>query len=135
MAAKRINHEHIEQKSLFEWVKTEGIYYDSRLEMMFAIPNGAFFGRDKRAAIIQSSYLKAEGVKNGVPDICLPVPKIVNKVCIHFGLFIEMKYGSNTASVEQIEYMNKLNSIGYKAIICKSCDSAKLEILKYLSIV
>jgi hypothetical protein len=48
--------------------------------MLFAIPNGG--ARHKAIA----GKLRAEGVRAGVPDICLPVPRGE-----YHGLFIELK--------------------------------------------
>lgn len=55
------------------------------LARLFAIPNGG--QRDK----ITAGKLKAEGVKPGVPDIFLPVPRHV-----WAGLFVEMKRPKTT---------------------------------------
>ena len=53
--------------------------------------------RDIRTA----ANLKKEGVKRGVPDICLPVSR--GK---YHGLYIEMKAGKNKPSKEQKEWIN-----------------------------
>lgn len=50
------------------------------LRLMFAIPNGGT--RDKKEA----AKLKATGVKPGVPDLMLPVPRHG-----YYGLYIELK--------------------------------------------
>ena len=55
-----------EQQALFDWAKISGI---PDIDLLHAIPNGGH--RNKATA----GQLKAEGVKRGVPDIFLPVPK------------------------------------------------------------
>src|SRR5690349_23481389 len=47
--------------------------------------------------------LVAEGLKKGVPDICLAAPKGV-----YHGLYIEMKVRPNKASEEQLKWHRKL---------------------------
>ena len=56
--------EHDQQVLLFRWAS-----HYRELDCMYAIPNGGH--RDVRVA----ARLKAEGVKAGVPDICLPIPR------------------------------------------------------------
>lgn len=71
--------EHEEQKALIEW---SAWMSNARpeLSLMFAVPNGG----DRHPAV--AAKLKAEGVKAGVPDIFLPVPRNG-----YHGLFIELK--------------------------------------------
>lgn len=60
--------EHAEQAALFRWAAlASGVHPELRL--LFAIANGG--ARNKRTA----GMLKAEGVRAGVPDVCLPVPR------------------------------------------------------------
>jgi hypothetical protein len=103
------------------------------LELMFAIPNGGL--RDKRVA----SQLKAEGVKAGVLDIFLPVPKIyVDKITgnqfAYCGLFIEMKYGTNKPSPEQEEFANAVVRQGYYVALCYSWQEAVEAIKNYYAL-
>lgn len=56
------------------------------LEWLHAIPNGGSRGDDEETRKIRGGALKAEGVKNGVPDVFLPYP------CGGWhGLYIEFK--------------------------------------------
>jgi hypothetical protein len=61
--------------------------------------------------------LKAKGVKSGVPD-CI----VLNAKRGFSGLAIELKVSSNTLSVTQIEFMNKLNSLGWLCWVSWSLD-------------
>ncbi len=111
--------EHEEQVAVCEYLTLLRIPH-------FAIPNGMWVngGRNKFA------YLKkrtAEGVKKGVPDLFIALP---NK---HFaGLFIEMKYGKNTLSEEQAEWLRILTKQGYKAVCCYGYKEAIKEIENYI---
>ena len=110
-----------EQQSLFKWAKlSEGLYPD--LKLLHAIPNGGL--RNK----VTAARLQREGVKPGVPDICLPMPRGDFK-----GLYIEMKrIRGGTVSQEQIQWIMGLRMNGYCAEICKGWEKAKDLILWYL---
>jgi hypothetical protein len=114
--ARRCQHEAQEQEAFFNWAA-----YYPQLDYMYAVPNGG--SRNKLEAV----NLKRQGVKSGVPDICLPLPK--GK---WHGLYIEMKYGKNTASENQKKYIDYLNSVGYKAVVCYGYEAAKRVVTAYL---
>lgn len=113
--------EHQEQVSLFEWSAwQEGLWPELRL--LHAIPNGG--KRDIRTA----AMLKAEGVKPGVPDICLPVPRGGKH-----GLYIELKRRKGgTVSKEQEAWIRALMEQGYSCAVCYGWDQARETILQYL---
>jgi hypothetical protein len=112
--------EHKEQVALFEWAKLAQNVYPV-LKWMYAIPNGG------HRHIAVAAKLKAEGVKSGVPDVCLPVPKN------GFGaLYIEMKAGKNKPTINQIEWEGGLNEIGNKSVTCWGWEAAKTIIEEYL---
>ena len=93
------------------------------LEWLHAIPNGG--KRDK----IEAAHLKAQGVKSGVPDLFLPVPK-----GDYHGLYIEMKVNKNKPTDNQIKWLSALNSFGYATAVCYSAKEARDKIEKYISI-
>ena len=85
------------------------------------IPNGG--KRDKRTAVA----LKRQGVKAGVPDICLPVARNG-----YHGLYIELKAGKNKATKNQEKWQVFLNDQGYYAVICYGWREAAKVIEEYL---
>lgn len=89
---------------------------------IFAIPNGG--SRNKLEAI----NLKRQGVKKGVPDLCVPVAKRG-----YHGLYIEMKYGKGKTSKPQDEWLELLNNNGYLARVCVGADEAINLIQWYFS--
>ena len=67
------------------------------------------------------------GLKNGVPDICLPAPR--GK---YHGLYIEMKVGRNTPTDSQAKYLEFLTAQGYCAVWCVGANNAINTIKSYL---
>jgi len=115
--------EHYEQKAVVDWANAvQGRYPE--LRWLYATPNAA-----KRSAMT-SSIMKAEGMKSGVPDLCLPVARRS-----YHGLYIEMKKKKDsTTSDNQKEWIEQLNKQGYMAVICKGADEAIETIKWYLEI-
>ena len=112
--------EHLSQVALFRWAG----YQTKRLPelaLMFAIPNGGH--RSKATA----GKLKAEGVKAGVPDICLPVARGE-----YHGLWIEMKAGKNRPTQGQAAWHVHLSAEGYRVAVCWSWEAARDLIEEYL---
>lgn len=112
--------EHEQQVMLFQWADLMS-HSEERLHMLFAIPNG---GKRHRGTAIK---LKAEGVRAGVPDIFLAIPRPP-----YAGLFIEMKFGRNRPTDEQKLWLSELNRHGYKCAISYSWVDAADEIWDYL---
>lgn len=110
-----------EQKALFEWARWNTKRYPA-LELLYHIPNGG--SRNP----IEAHNLKGQGVKPGVPDICLPVPSH------HYtALYIELKRRKGgRVSEEQKRWLFKLNRVGCKAVVAHGCDEARQVILEYL---
>lgn len=113
--------ENQEQAALFEWAEVASGRYPE-LRMLHSIPNGG--RRDGRTAAV----LQRTGVKPGVPDICLPVPKGG-----YGALYIELKrVKGGVVSAKQKVWLDRLKSYGNKAIVCRGWIAAKNEIEKYL---
>ena len=110
-----------EQKIIFRWAEySKGTHPE--LSLMFAVPNGGSRNR------IEAHNLKLEGVKAGVPDICLPVP------CgAYHGLYIELKRTKGgVISDAQKEWIEMLNARGYLAVVAKGATEAIKVITDYL---
>lgn len=113
--------EEIEQEHVFLWASMEERAYPE-LAMLYAIPNGG------KRAIKTAVALKKQGVKRGVPDMCLPVSRGG-----YHGLYIELKrQKGGTVSDEQREWIAALNTQGYKAIVCHGAEEAIEQIRGYL---
>ena len=118
-AAKRTESE--EQRLLIEWAALMENRH-SELKLLYAVPNGGL--RHIRAAMA----LKAEGVKPGVPDLCLPVARQG-----YHGLYVEMKAAKGRVSEAQGWWLKELNEQFYLARVCRSFEEARDLILGYLN--
>lgn len=114
--------EHSHQCAVFCWASLNTTRFPV-LKWMFAIPNGG------ERNIIVAASMKAEGVKKGVSDICLPVP-----MCGYHGLFIEMKkLTGGKESKEQIEFGAFLTEQGYLYRCCYGWEQAVETLEWYLA--
>ena len=114
--------ESTEQELLFAWVSSREAAYPE-LKMLHHIPNGGM--RNKREA----ARLKKQGVKPGVPDICLPVPRGQ-----YHGLYIELKRVRQGRETEaQTAWIAALNEQGYYACTCYGWMNATTVLLMYLN--
>ena len=68
-----------EQIALINWARMQEKKYPE-LRLLFHIPNGGSRGK------AEAGRFRAMGVRAGVPDLCLPVPRGGKH-----GLFVEMK--------------------------------------------
>ena len=110
-----------EQQALFRWAAYEAGMYPE-LKLLYHVPNE---GQRSRAT---GGRMKCEGLKSGVPDICLPVPRDG-----FHGLYIELKRTKGgRITVEQAEWLENLAAEGYYACICKGWEKASELIVQYL---
>lgn len=112
--------EDTEQMGVIDWA-TWNINRFPELKLLFHVPNGG-----KRNAA-EAARFKAMGVKAGAPDLCLPVPRAG-----YAGLYIEMKYGKNTVTGNQKEWIKDLRQQGYKVTVCYGGEAATKELETYL---
>ncbi|NBI18498.1 VRR-NUC domain-containing protein [Neglecta sp. X4] len=110
------------QKCLFRWAAYQSGRFPE-LALLYHVPNG---GSRKKA---EAGRFRAEGVKAGVPDLCLPVAR----GGFH-GLYIELKRqkGSKTSD-DQKRWLSELEKQGYFTALCKGWEAAAKVITDYLS--
>lgn len=111
-----------EQERVINYCRYNEMRYPE-LKLIHHIPNGG--RRDKKEA----ARLKAQGVKAGVPDLFLPVPRHG-----YYGLYIEMKYGGNKTTQNQRFWLEELKKQGFKTEVCYGADAAIEEINNYMDI-
>jgi hypothetical protein len=112
--------EHQEQAIVIQWADLTG---DVELALLHAIPNAA------RRSWALARTMKAEGLRSGVPDLCLPVPRRP-----YHGLYIEMKREGGSISGAQEGWIRALRARRYCVEICYSADDAIRSIKSYLNL-
>lgn len=132
----RNNEEHQIQVGVFQWIDLQKEIYPA-LKNAFAIPNGG--SRNE----IEAKNLKAEGVRAGVPDMCLAYPS----KGFH-GLYIEhktkkgqltkdktikTKHGSRIREGQET-WFKRLSDCGYRCEVSRSIDQSISIIKRYLGV-
>ncbi len=117
--------EHSEQCVVFEWLKFCKL---DGAELAFSSLNGV------RLPIGLAVKAKKAGMKPGVPDIFVPVPRRWYDGAYQYcGLFIEMKREKNgRLSQEQIDWRAALEGRGYRVVVAKGAQAAIDAIKEYL---
>lgn len=78
-----------------------------------------------RARVLRNQAL---GVRKGVPDLLLPIP-----MGGYHSLWIEMKRkGGGTVSKAQRAWVEALNAMGHRAVVCHGADEAIAELAEYM---
>lgn len=111
--------EDTEQMQIINYCNSMSAYVPE-YAMIYHIPNE---GKRKNGA-----KLKRIGLRKGIPDLCLPVPKIG-----FHGLYIELKKMHLKASKEQKEWLFKLEQQGYAVSICFGANEAINLITAYMN--
>jgi hypothetical protein len=101
------------QVALIKWVKAVKDTHPV-LNLLYAVPNGGY--RD----IYVARKLKAEGVRAGVADPCLPAARRG-----YHGLYLEMKPEEGVATKEQKAFLRGVLEAGYCAVIAGGVDEAR----------
>lgn len=110
-----------EQQTLMQWAALEAGRWPE-LRLLYHIPNGGRRGKS------EADRLRREGVRAGVPDLCLPVAR--GK---WHGLYIELKRREGgRVSEAQKAWLEALEEQGYCAKICRGWEEAANEIAEYL---
>lgn len=112
--------EETEQMNVIDWANWQQARFPE-LKLLHHIPNGG-----KRSAS-EAARFKAAGVKAGVPDLHLPVPRGG-----FAGLYIEMKFGDNKPTEKQKEWHRDLKEQGFKVTVCYSAAEATQTLEEYL---
>lgn len=120
------------QAALMRWARTQEAMRPE-LKLLYAVPNGAAFGgsgEDRKGARITGWKAKQQGLKPGVPDLCLPVARGGDH-----GLYIEMKNDKpkGVLTNEQKAWIGALLEQDYAAVVCYGWDEARAVIEQYLA--
>ena len=110
--------EHQIQCALMKWLS---LVHPDAYALTYAHANGGH----RHPAVGRA--LKREGVKAGVPDLFVAFPK--HKF---HGLYIEVKTKAGKPTKLQLEWLDRLSSQGYAAMLCFGFDACKDTISAYL---
>jgi VRR-NUC domain-containing protein len=110
------------QVALIKWVRAVKETYPV-LNLLYAVPNGGYRN------IYVARKLKAEGVRAGVADLCLPAARRG-----YHGLYIEMKSEEGVATQEQKAFLRSVLEEGYCAVIAEGGDQARAVLDWYIGI-
>ena len=108
------------QEMLITWTE----YMKARipdLSLIYHVPN------EGKRSVATAARMKRMGLKSGVPDLCLPVPK--GK---YHGMYIEMKANRNKPTDGQKKWLTRLAERGYYCVVAWSYEYARDEILRYM---
>lgn len=118
--------EHAQQVEFFRYVnariKTSCGSVRDAYESIFAVPNAA--KRNYKTA----SYMRAEGMRAGVPDVVIPVPRFP-----FHGLYIEHKIKPNRPSEVQKQWIARLQRLGHLVLISYSATESINILERYLN--
>ena len=112
--------ESVEQQTFFQWAEVAAGKHPE-LRLLYHIPN-----EGKRSAS-QGARMRAEGLRAGVPDICLPVPRGG-----YSALYIELKAGRNKPTDDQLAWLAALADAGNKTAVCWGWQAASKAVKAYL---
>jgi len=123
---KRKDPEHQEQAALIHWVHLN-LAVEPRLKTLYAIPNGGWRAPSTRMKLM------AEGVKEGVPDLCLPLSSRQTICGPEWGsLYIEMKAKNRYQSIAQRQFVMDCADHGPVFVVCHSWIEAAHVLVQYL---
>lgn len=116
--------EHEAQKAVCLWWKCQHKALGVRWEnLLMHVPNG------QNSSARAGSRMKAQGLRAGVPDLFLAVPRGP-----YHGLWVEMKSAAGTCSDAQKAFHPLLLAQGYHVQVCKGWDQATRAITAYLKL-
>jgi len=119
--------EHDEQVAVIQWAESQ-IHIYPELQLLYAIPNQGGAGR---SAILRGQKMRREGMRKGLPDLCLPISR-----GNFLTLYIEMKdtAGKGRLSPDQTRWISLLSSVGHNVQVCHGFEEAMNTLLNYLNL-
>ena len=113
--------EHVEAVALIRWVRLSTAKFPV-LALLYHVPNGG--NRNRTVA----AKLKAEGVKPGVSDYCLPAARGG-----FFGLYIELKSQPGQVRKSQREFLDLVRAEGNRGEVAFGWIQARAILIDYIN--
>lgn len=121
-AKQKRHHDNEEARIQTEFFNKVPLFFPSLPDrLLFAVPNGG--SRHK----IEAANMKRQGVKSGVADVILQIPKKG-----YASLCLEFKTSTGKQSAEQKEYQRQVELAGSKYVIVRSVEQAIRVMQQYL---
>lgn len=114
--------EHDHAVALMRWWAYEANLRKIDQRLLFHVPNGGLRNR------VVAAKLFGEGVRAGIPDYFLAVPRGQFK-----GLFVELKSPEGRLADTQAEMLSLLESQGFKTVVAYGWEKASILISAYLT--
>jgi len=108
-----------EAKALWQWAQ----HVPTLRDYLFAVPNGG------RRNAREAARMKGMGVRAGVSDFMIPVPR-----GMFMGLFLELKAGKNKMTAEQKEWLFKIRMQGYAGYCATGFEQARDVLSWYIAL-
>lgn len=118
--------EHQEQAAVITWARYQEIKHPE-LKWLHSSLNGIVIPSTPATRYRVINHMKSSGMKNGIPDLFLPIARKG-----YHGLFIEMKFGKNKLTKEQKEFKEFTQEEGYAFHECRTADEAINVLIDYL---
>jgi hypothetical protein len=125
--------EHEEQASFIAEVHMRYASRDDFIsKLLFAVPNGAWFG-GKNPHALMAKYRK-EGFKNGVADLIYLQPRgPYSCLCIEFKAQDQRNKRDGGLSPDQVEFLAAVNEAGGCGDVCYGAEHAMIVFDAYMS--
>lgn len=119
--------EHKEQAAVIRW--WDGTRHRAGAHLVYGLPIYALFSvpNSGRRSIMQAVWLKEEGLRRGIPDLQLAVPR-----GIYHGAVAEMKFGGGHETDEQTECLAFFKAQGYRTGVFWTAETAIAFFSDYL---
>lgn len=127
---KHLEDEH--QKALFKWAELQRVPGAGMLrDYMFAVPNGGYRKPQEAAR------LKGLGVTKGVPDVFCMLsrhgrPFLPIEMKKPLDAFDNLGDALRAISPEQMEWLDRLRSLGTPGYVCYGWDEARALLMTYI---
>lgn len=119
----QIPSESAEQTALIAWANMQKGAYPA-LGLLYHVPN------EGNRGVVGGVKANREGLKKGVPDLCLPVA-----MGQYHGMYIELKRQRGAyPTEEQVWWLEQLSRNGYCVCWCRGFEEARHAIMDYLKI-
>lgn len=117
-----VEREDVIQQNIIKWADWQSYHGNKLSDYLHHSPNGG------KRDIATAQKFKTMGTKAGFPDLFLFIPNGE-----YHGLFIELKTSKGKVSKKQQTMMDKLNAMGYLAVVCYGYHEAVNQIKSYLN--